>query len=50
MNIKLKLNFFSNNILKFNLEPRTLKSDCYDLCNCFVSSNCYVSSELLRFM
>ena len=44
MNVKkIKLNVFNNNKLKFNLEPRTLKSNWY------VSGNCYDSSELLRY-
>ena len=56
MNKKVKVNFFSHNIIKFNLEPRTSNETVtiyvtvacqvnkYDLCNC------YVSSELLRFI
>ena len=56
MNKKVKVNFFSHNILKLNLETRNstetvtfhvtvaFQVNKYDLCNC------YVSSELLRFM
>ena len=46
MNIKIKLNFFSNNKKKF--QPRTKKTVTLHV-NCYDSCKCYIACEMLRF-